>query len=93
MLVREQVLRPRLREDVLEKGPGHVAGKQTLSLFGEHRRVPDRVVHRQPDEPAEEQVVVQLFHQQPLAADRVQDLEQLRASSFSGGITGRPVRA
>ncbi len=30
-----------------------------------------RVVHIQPDEPPEQEVVVELLHQQPLAPDRV----------------------
>ena len=31
-----------------------------------------RVVHIQPDEPPEQEVVVELLHQQPLAPDRVE---------------------
>ena len=40
------------------------------------RRRPDRVVHAEPHEPAKQQVVIQLLHQLPLAADRVQGLQQ-----------------
>src|SRR5579862_7309338 len=40
--------------------------------------MPDGVVHAQPDEPAKQQVVFELLHQHPLAANRVERLEQER---------------
>ena len=51
------------------------------------------IIHVQPYEPAEQQVVVQLFHQHPFAAHRVQHLKQSARNNFSGAIEGRPVLA
>ena len=56
--------------------PRTSAVQQPVPILGEHRRVPDRVIHVQADKPAEQQVVVQLLHQHPLAANRVQHLQQ-----------------
>ena len=39
---------------------------------------PNLVIRVLPHEPAEQQVVIHLFHQQSFAADRVQHLQQLR---------------
>ena len=48
----------------------------TVAVLGEHRAVPHRVVHAQANEPTEQQVVVDPFHQQPLRADGEEDLQQ-----------------
>jgi len=44
--------------------------------------IPDGVVHVQTHEPTEQQVIVELFHQQPLAAHRVQRLQQERSQQL-----------
>jgi len=55
---------------------------------------PDFVIRVQADKPAEQRVVIHLFHQQPLAADRIQHLQQLcLRNNFSGAIDGRPTQA
>ena len=79
---------------------GDVAGQQAVPILGEGRRVPDRGVHRQPDEPAVEQIEVQLLHQLALAADGVEHLQQQGAEQLLrgnrrapiGGIQGREPR-
>ncbi len=76
VLVRQQLLRPRLRDHLLEKRFGDFSFQQPLPVLGEHRHVPHLVVHAQPHEPPEQQVVVQLLHQQPLAAHPVEHLQQ-----------------
>jgi len=43
-------------------GCGAVGGVPALTVLGEHSHVPDRVLHVQALEPAEQQVVVQLLH-------------------------------
>ena len=50
----------------------------------EHRRHPDRFVHLQAHEPAEQDVVIELLHQQPLTPNRVEQLQQLRAQEALG---------
>jgi hypothetical protein len=61
MLVREQ------RLDLwMVQQPGHellqdVAALQPLAVLGEGRGIPHRIVRRQSDEPAQQQVVVELL--------------------------------
>ena len=55
-----------------------VAVEQPIAVLAEHGRIPDRIVHRQPDEPAEQQIVVELLHQLPFRAHRVEGLQQQR---------------
>src|SRR5712692_2627137 len=76
MFVREQPLFRRLRQHLIEKCFGYLPLDQPLAVLREHRHVPHLVVHIHPYKPAEEQVVVQLLHQQPLAAYAVEGLQQ-----------------
>ena len=57
--------------------------------MAEHRRMPVGGVDRQPDNPAEEQVVVDLLHQLPFRADREKRLQQGRSQQHLGR-DGRP---
>src|SRR5437870_10247297 len=61
---------------------GDVTGDQALTVLGEHRDVPHHRIQRQPDKPAEQQIVVELLHQLPLRAYRVEGLQQQRAKQF-----------
>ena len=56
--------------------------RQPLAVLGEHGHIPNAVIHVQAHEPAEQQVIVQLFHQQPFAAHRVQRLQQERSQQL-----------
>src|SRR5712692_5004806 len=85
VLVRQQVSRPGLRQHALEERLGDVALEQPLTVLGEHRGIPDRVVHVQSDEPAEQEVVVELLHQHPLAAHSVENLKEQRPQQLLGG--------
>ena len=49
---------------------------QALAVFGEDRGHPDAVVHRQAYEPAKQQVVLGLLHQQAFRAYAVENLQQ-----------------
>src|SRR5208282_920005 len=40
---------------------------------------PDRVIHRQPDKPAEQKIIVDLLHQLPLGPNREERLQQRRS--------------
>ena len=68
--------------DLIEEGVRHIPCKQALAVLAEGRGIPDRVSMFKPDEPAKQQVVVELLHQQPLAADRVEHLQQQRAQQL-----------
>jgi len=79
MLIREQ----RLHLGVVQQ-PGHelledVAVLQPFAVLGERRGVPHRIIRRQADEPAIQQIVVQLLDQLPLRADAVEHLQEQRA--------------
>lgn len=82
MFVRQQAGDAGLTADRIEERRGDVASQQALTVLAERGRRPDRIVHVQADEPAEEQVVLQFFHQQPLAAHGVQHLQQQRAQQL-----------
>src|SRR5712671_3202276 len=61
---------------------GDVAGDQPLTVLSEHRDVPHCGVLRQPDKPAEQQIIVELLHQLPLRTHRIERLQQQRAKQF-----------
>jgi tetratricopeptide (TPR) repeat protein len=66
-------------DGVLAKAGEVAARSDALAILREDRRHPDRLIHLQPHKPPEQDVVVELLHEQSLAADGVEDLEQLRA--------------
>jgi hypothetical protein len=55
-----------------------VSRQQPVAVLGEHRRHPHRLVDAETNEPTEQQIVLQLFHQLAFGADREQDLDQRR---------------
>ena len=55
-----------------------IAVEQPIPVLAEHGCIPYRIVDRQSDEPAEQQIVVELLHQLPLRAHRVEGLQQQR---------------
>src|SRR6267378_360936 len=82
MLVREQSLGARLLDYRVEKALCYLAHQQALPILREDRHVPDRIVDVEPHKPAKQEVVIELLHQQPLAAHRVQHLQQQRAQKL-----------
>ena len=70
---------------MIEEAARHGLGQQPVAILGEDAVIPDGFVHVHPDKPAKQEVVIELFHQQPLAADRVEQLQQLRAEQALGG--------
>jgi hypothetical protein len=53
VIVRQQRLDARVGQQCLQEAAGNVAFHETVAVLGEHRHVPDRRIHRQPDEPAD----------------------------------------
>ena len=82
VLVRRPSLFSRLRHHPLQKFLGYLGLQQPVAVLGKHRRIPHRIIQIQPHKPAEQHVVVHLFHQQPLAAHRIQHLQQLCAQQL-----------
>jgi hypothetical protein len=66
-------VRTRLIEHLHEELLRDVALQQPVPILAEHRRNPYWLVHVQPHEPAEQQIVFQLLHQHPLAANRMEE--------------------
>ena len=85
---RQQALLARLLQHLLEERLRDVAFQQPLAVLGEHRHVPHRIVHVQAHEPAVQQVVIQLLHQLPFAADGVEHLQQQRPQQLLGRYRG-----
>ena len=88
MLAREQRLDLRVGEDRGQEAARDIALQQAIAIFGEHRHVPHRRIHRQADEPAEQHVVGDLLHQLPFRADREQGLQQQRPQQLLGRDRG-----
>ncbi len=82
VIIAHQVAAPRLAHDRGQKSFGNVSGKQAVAVLGEHRSYPHRIVNAQAHEPAEQEIVLHLLHQLPLAADRVQQLNHERAQKL-----------
>ena len=76
----------------MQEAAGDVALEQPLAVLGEHRHVPDRRVHREADEPAEQHVVGQLLHQLPFRAHRVEGLQEQGPQQLLRGDRGPPRR-
>jgi hypothetical protein len=67
-----------------EKPLRHLALQQPVAVLRKHGVVPHRVVHAQADEPAKQQVVVDLLDQLALRTDRVKRLQQQRPQHVLG---------
>jgi hypothetical protein len=70
--------------DTTEEAARDLLIQEPIAILREDRRRPDRLVHVHPDEPPEQQVVIELLHQQALAAKGIKDLEQLRPQQALG---------
>jgi len=77
VLFRQQVGSFGLAQHLGKETVGDLAFEQSVPVLGEGGVMPDLVVHGEPDEPAEQQIVVQLLHQLPLTADGVERHQQL----------------
>src|SRR5438552_8138975 len=59
---------PCFSQNPLKERFGDVSFQHALPVLGKRAGIPHRVIHAQPHKPAEQQVVIQLLHQQPLAS-------------------------
>lgn len=85
MLFREQALPVGLPHDFGEEEFNDLVLEQAIPVLRENRVIPDRIFQRQPNKPAEQEVVAHLFHQLPFGADRVEHLHEQGAHQFLGG--------
>src|SRR5438876_2118026 len=68
VFVTEQLPGPCFSQNPLKERFGDVSFQHALPVLGKRAGIPHRVIHAQPHKPAEQQVVIQLLHQQPLAS-------------------------
>src|SRR2546427_1672646 len=78
VLVRGEPAASSFRHDLLQKPLSEISRQEPLSVLSEGRGIPYPIVHAQAHEPAEQKVVVELFHEQPLAPYPVEVLKQER---------------
>jgi hypothetical protein len=78
VLIAEQFVSARMVQHARKKLFRDVPAQQPIAILREGSRVPYAIIHVQPDEPTKQHVVVQLFHQQSLAAHAVEHLQQQR---------------
>lgn len=64
------------RLDALEEQPRYILVEQAVTVLAEGRVIPHALVHRQADEPAKQQVEINLLDQLPLGANGVNHLQQ-----------------
>jgi hypothetical protein len=84
VLAGEKLLRLGLGPYGGEEGFGHLGGKDPVPVLGEAGRVPDRLGERQAHEPAQKQVVFQLFAEAAFGRNGVEVLDQLGAQEVLG---------
>src|SRR6266702_2277664 len=76
VLVREQSERVRLRDSLPEELASNFSLQQALAVSTEARMIEARLVQLHVQKPAEQQIVVELLTEQPLAANRIQCHQQ-----------------
>ena len=82
VLAREPTLALGLGQHFVEQRHHRIVRDQPLAVLAEYRRHPHRVIHRQSDEPAVQQVVLDLLHQLSLRTHAVEHLQQHRPQQF-----------
>jgi hypothetical protein len=70
------------------EGLGHGGRGEPVAVLGEAGHVEDRLVKRQAREPAQQEVVLELFDEAPFGGDRVEDLHELRPQQVLGSDRG-----
>ena len=85
MFFRQQIRTLSLTQHLDEELARHIAAQQPVAVLGEGRTIPDLVIHRETDEPAEQQIVIDLLHQLPFAANPLQRHQKLRPQQLLRG--------
>ena len=90
VIARQKPLHLRQRQQSGQEIVRHIGLEQPVPVLREYRCVPHVIVDRQPDEPAEQKIVVDLFHQLPLRAYREERLQQRCPQQVFGRDRGTP---
>lgn len=92
VFVGKQIRCSGLTQNFLKQRLGDISFQQPVAVLAVDRCYPHLLVHLQTHEPAEQQVILQLFHQHPLTAHAVQNLQQKRPQELFRGDRGTPCR-
>ncbi len=84
VIARQQPFDPGLSQHRAEKLGCDLAVQQPVAVLRKGRVIPHRIVHTEPDEPAEQQIELQPLHQLTLRANRVERLQQHRPQQHLG---------
>ena len=71
-------------DDLIEEASGHVGGDKVFAQAAEVRLVQRRALEIHVEKPAEQDVVVELFAELPVRANRIQRNQQLRIEQSLG---------
>ena len=91
MLIAQKVRHPSLINDGIEQITRDIRLEQPVAVLAEGRAIPHRLIHGQLDEPSEQKVVIELLDRQPLAADRIRNVQQ-QCPNEPLGRNGRSAR-
>jgi NAD-dependent DNA ligase len=90
VIVRQEALHLSVTQHRFEKFSCNIAIQQTVAVLREGRVVP-KIVDSEADEPAEQQIVINLLHELALRAHGIKRLQERGAQSRSGATDCRSV--
>jgi len=88
VVLRQEPLHARNGQHGAQEGCRNAALEQAVAVLGEGRGIPHRVVDAETDEPAEQEIEVQLLHQLALGPHGVERLQQHRPQQLLGRDRG-----
>ncbi len=88
VFIGQQPLGPRLGQHLLEERRRDFSRQQPIPVLREHGHIPDGRIQIEADKPAEQQVVIQLFHQQAFTPNAVEHLQQQGSQQLLWGDRG-----
>jgi hypothetical protein len=88
----QQALDPGLSQHGAEDLGGDVAIEQAVAVLGEGRVIPGRIIDPEPDEPPEEEIVLEALHQLSFRADGIKGLQEHGPDELLGR-DGEPANA
>ncbi len=91
MLIAQKTGHPSPLNNSLEQLARNVRLEQPIAVLAESRVIPHRLIDRQPDEPSEQHVLLELLDQQPSLRIEYRTCGSSARISRSGAIEGLPV--
>src|SRR5271168_4635433 len=82
MVARQKRLHIGMVEKLAHEFLQDLAVLQPVTVLRERRRIPDRIIGGEPDEPTKQEIVIQLFHELALRAQAIEYLDQQGAQQL-----------